>query len=61
MSRAQDVLDYIDALEELAERRSSFPAAERNKFWQLGGVQFCYCYDKSSHHHLRITSAELLT
>jgi len=60
MTRAQDVLDYIDAQADLAERHSSYPAAIRYGLWGMTGVLLHYDYDKRSRTHLRIMSASLL-
>lgn len=59
MTRAQDVLDFIDAMHDLCERRSSILAFERYGIWGTG-IQLHYDYDKHSATHLRITSASLL-
>jgi hypothetical protein len=60
MTREQDVLDFIDAQHDLAERHSSFEAAVRYGLWQMTGVLRHYDYDKSSPTHLRALRHSLL-
>ncbi len=59
MTRAQDVLDWIDAMHNLGTRHSSILAYQRYGMWGTG-IQLYYDYDKASTTHLRITSASLL-
>jgi hypothetical protein len=59
MSRAQDVLDWIDAMHDLCERHSSILAYERYGIWGTG-IQLHYQYVRSSPRHLRINGASLL-
>lgn len=60
MTRAQDVLDFIDVKTDLAEHHTSYPAAMSYGLWQMTGVLLHYDYDKHSPTHLRIKEASLL-